>query len=89
MKVTEHAFINIVTPMHIHMITMNNRGVIGSVGNVFTGNLDLSPSGIKMVEVVSFNGERLSLCGVEVFTLVGRAACLHLDGKNVYLIVKL
>ncbi len=81
MKVAEHAFINIVTPVHIHMITMNNRGVIGPIGNVFTGNLDLSPSGVKMVEVVSFNGERLSLCGVEVFALVGRTACLHLMGR--------
>jgi hypothetical protein len=89
MKVTEDTFINIITAMHIHMIAMNNSGMIGSIGNVFTGNLDFGPSGVKMVEIVSFDSKRLSLCGSEVLALVGRTACLHLIGKNVYLIVKL
>jgi len=52
--------------------------MVRSIGDVFACDLDFSPSGVKMVEVLSLDRERLSLYRVVVFSLLaGRTAGLH------------
>lgn len=52
--------------------------MVRAIRDVFACDLDFSPSGVKMVEVLSLDRERLSLYRVVVFALlVGRTAGLH------------
>lgn len=64
--------------MHVHMISVDDSCMVRPIGDVFACDLDFSPSGVKMVEVLSLDRERLSLYRVVVFALlVGRTAGLH------------
>ena len=57
MEITEHTFIDVIPSVNIHMVAMNNSGMVGSIGDVLTSNLDLCPAGVEMVEIVSLDGQ--------------------------------
>ncbi len=56
-EITEDPLINIIPTMDVHMITMNNSRMIRSIRDILTCNLDLRPAGVKMIEIVSLDGQ--------------------------------
>jgi hypothetical protein len=56
-EITEDPFVNVIPTMNVHMITMNHSGMIRSIRDVLTCNLDLRPAGVEMIEIVSLDGQ--------------------------------
>ena len=88
-EVAKYSLIHVIASVDVHAIAVNDCSVVWAIGYVFTGDFDLGPSGVEMVEVVSFNSERLALGRGEVFALVCGAVGFHFYEGEWFLFVKL
>lgn len=77
MKITQDSFVHVITAMNVHVFVLDNCCVVWSVWDVLTGDFYFCPAAVKMIEVLCFYCQCLSLWWTHMFALMHWTCDFH------------